>query len=117
MLYADFFTESIVKSLRETHRRRIVQQTHNTKHGITPEKAFSNIKTLEVVKTDDVLDQQFDLVTRGKVKRLKKMTKKEKEFVLEDLKKQMDIAIKERDFTQAAFLRDQIKELLGEEEI
>jgi len=42
------------------------------------------------------------------------MTKKEKDLISKDLKKQMDIAIKERRFEDAAIIRDQIKELEGE---
>jgi excinuclease ABC subunit B len=57
ILYSDNFTESIVKALRETYRRRGIQGTYNKKHNITPEKAESNVKGLEVVKTDEVLNQ------------------------------------------------------------
>jgi len=46
-----------VKALRETYRRRGIQDIYNKKHNITPEKAESNIKGLEVVKTDEVLSQ------------------------------------------------------------
>lgn len=57
VLYADKFTESMTKSLRETYRRRHIQQNFNKNHGITPQAATSNIKNLEAVKTDDVLNQ------------------------------------------------------------
>jgi len=39
------------------------------------------------------------------------MTKKEKEIILKDLKKQLDEAIHKREFEKAAVIRDQIKEL------
>ena len=39
------------------------------------------------------------------------MTKKEKEMISKDLKKQMNLAIKEWRFEDAAVIRDQIKEL------
>lgn len=111
VLYADHFTESMIKSMRETYRRRKTQDEFNKKHGITPSKATSNIKNLESVRTDQDLDQQFSALTRWKVKRLKRMTKKEKDLISKDLKKQMDLAIKERRFEDAAVIRDQIKEL------
>jgi len=57
ILYADNFTESIVKSLRETYRRRQIQQNYNKKHNIKPTKADSNVKNLETVKTDNDLVQ------------------------------------------------------------
>ena len=112
VLYADTFTESMVKSLRETYRRRGIQYRHNTVHGITPTTALSNVKWLEVVKTDEVLEQSFTGLSKGKVKRLKRMTKKEKEMILTDLKSQLDTAVANRDFETAAHVRDQIKGLI-----
>lgn len=111
VLYADQFTESMIKSLLETYCRRKIQDEFNKKHNITPKKATSNIKDLESVRTDQDLDQQFSAITKWKVKRLKRMTKKEKEMISKDLKKQMDLAIKEWRFEDAAVIRDQIKEL------
>lgn len=114
ILYADYFTESILKALRETYRRRSIQEKFNTEQGITPTAATSNVKDLEIVKTDEDLTQEFSSLTRGKVKRLKRMTKMEKNLILKDLRQQLDDAIKERKFEEAAVIRDQIKELEGE---
>jgi len=114
ILYSDNFTESMVKALRETYRRRGIQDSYNKQHNITPEKAESNIKWLEVVKTDDVLSQGFSSLTRGKVKKLKRMTKAEQEIILKDLKKQLDESITAWEFEQAAVIRDQIKEISWE---
>lgn len=113
VLYADSFTESLLKSLRETYRRREIQEKFNKQHHITPKAAQSNVKDLETVKTDDDL-QQFSSFTRGKLKRLKKMTKAEKNLITKDLKSQLDLAIKERRFEDAANIRDQIKEIEGD---
>lgn len=111
ILYADQRTESIIKALWETYRRRSVQMNFNKENGITPSVAISNIKDLDVVKTDDDLDQSYQLITRGKVKKLKRLTKKEKEIIMIDLKWQLDEAIAKREFERAAAIRDQIKEL------
>jgi excinuclease ABC subunit B len=113
-LYADSFTPSIVKALRETYRRRHHQEKHNIAHGITPEQAISNIKSLDTVRSDQNLVQDFNLTTRGKNKRLTRMTKKEKALVATDLKKQLDEAIAQWKFEDAAVLRDQLKDLVGE---
>lgn len=113
-LYADRFTPSIIKSLWETYRRRHIQEDYNTLHGITPSQAISNVKSLDVVKTDEDISQSFQLLTRGKVKRLKRMTKKEKDIVAKNLREQLDTAIAERRFEDAALVRDQLKELVGE---
>lgn len=111
VLYADDFTESLIKSLWETYRRRQIQDQHNKKHWIDPKQAFSNIKSLDVVKTDENLELKHPIVNKWKVKRLKRMTKKEKEIILADLKRQMDESIKNWEFEKAAVLRDQIKDL------
>lgn len=113
ILYADTITESLLKALRETYRRREIQQAFNQKHHITPQAVHSNVKELESVKTDDDL-QQFSTLSRGNVKRLKKMTKAEKNLITKDLKAQLDLAIKERRFEDAALIRDQIKEIEGD---
>lgn len=114
ILYADNFTESMLKALRETYRRRHIQETFNKLHKITPKIAVSNVKDLEIVKTDEDLAQQFSSLTRWKVKRLKKMTKAEKALITKDLKSQLDLAIKERRFEDAAIIRDQIKQIEGD---
>ena len=114
ILYADNFTESIVKSLRETYRRRRIQDTYNKKNHITPQAASSNVKELEAVKTDENLYQQFNSMVKGKFQKLKRMTKVEKSIILKDLKSQLDEAIKLREFEKAAVIRDQIKEIDGE---
>lgn len=113
ILYADQFTESMVKAMRETYRRREIQDRFNKEHWIIPQKASSNVKQLESVRTDMDLEQSFQAMTKWKTqdKKLKKMTKKEKDMISKDLKSQMDLAIKERRFENAAVLRDQIKEL------
>ena len=72
------------------------------------------MKSLETVKTDLSLDQDFGSLTRGKVKKLKRATKAEREIILKDLKLQLDDAIKAWEFEKAAVIRDQIKEIAGE---
>lgn len=114
VLYADVFTESMIKSMWETYRRRQIQQEHNHKYGILPSVALSNIKNLETVKTDLSLNQDFGSFTKWKVKKLKKATKAEREIILKDLRNQLDDAIKSREFEKAAKIRDQIKEISGE---
>lgn len=115
-LYADSMTWSMVKALRETYRRRHIQQTHNQEHGITPTIAESNVKSLDIVKTDEELakHKQFQLIRQWKVKKLKRMTKKEKAIIAKDLREQLESAIKEWRFEDAAVIRDQLKELEDE---
>lgn len=113
VLYADRFTGSLITSLYETYRRRNIQQKYNEKNDITPTRAVSNVKELEIVKTDEELKmhEDFKLVRSGKGKRLKRATKKEKELITTELRKSLDEAIKERRFEDAALIRDQLEEL------
>lgn len=112
VLYADNFTSSIIKALWETYRRRNIQINHNKKNNITPQKAISNIKDIEVVQTDETLDLTITKKISGR--RLKRITKKEKEIILKWLKEQLDWFIAEWKFEEAALIRDQIKELSDE---
>lgn len=116
VLYADRFTGSMMRSLHETYRRRTIQHNHNIKNNITPTMAQSNVKDLEVVKTDEELARmkEFQMIRNGKVKKLKRMTKKEKALIATDLRDQLESAIKEWRFEDAATIRDQLKELEGE---
>ncbi len=114
ILYADVFTESIIKALWENYRRRHIQEEYNQEHGIIPQKAVSQVKWLDVVKTDDDMTQSFDLLEKRFTKKLKKITKKEKDIILADLKQQLDQAIEEWRFEDAAMIRDQIKAITGE---
>lgn len=111
VLYGDNFTESMIKALYETYRRRSIQIQYNQKHKISPSKAISNIKAIESVKTDEALKQDFTWLQKGKRKKLKRMTKAEKSIILDELGKQLQIAIANREFEKAAVIRDQIKEM------
>ncbi len=104
----------MVKALWETYRRRKIQSEHNKTHNITPAKAQSNVKNIEAVKTDEDLSQSFQSINKGKNKKLKRMTIKEKNMITKDLRLQLEAAIKAREFEKAAVIRDQIKELEGD---
>jgi len=108
VLYADKITNAIYESVMETYRRRTIQEEYNKKHWITPQIAISNIKNLEAAKDDEI-----DIFAKKseKKKKLKKMTKKEKEFILANLQQQLKQAIDNWEFEKAAMLRDQIKEI------
>lgn len=111
VMYADYFTESMTLALWETYRRRHKQQAYNKEYWITPQVALSNIKDLDVVKDDKDRTQDFLLLKLKDTKKLKRMTKQEKDMILSDLKRQLDDAIAVWEFEKAALIRDQIKEL------
>ena len=108
-LYADKITNSMYKAILETYRRRTIQKKYNDKHDITPQIAISNIKNLQAAKEDDI--DIFTKKENEKKKKLKKITKKEKEIILRNLEEQLKIAIENWEFEKATELRDHIKEI------
>jgi len=109
VLYADKITNSMYKAILETYRRRIIQEEYNKKYNIKPQIAINNIKNLEAVK-DGWVYITYSLKQENK-KRLKRITKKEKQMILAHLQFQLKQAIENWEFEKAAQIRDQIKEI------
>ena len=102
IMYADTVTNSMEMAIEETERRRTIQQKYNAEHGIIP-------KTIEK-KVNDILE----ISTHNDDKKPKqKLTKAEREKLIEQLTKEMKAAVKLLEFEHAAYLRDKIKELRG----
>ena len=102
IMYADTVTNSMEKAITETERRRTIQQKYNEEHGIIPQ-------TIQK-KVNDVLE----ISTHNDDKKpKKKLTKAEREKLIEQLTKEMKAAVKLLEFEHAAYLRDKIKELRG----
>ena len=99
ILYANKMTKSIQSAIKETDRRRDIQLKFNLENEITPEGIKKDIKTAIVVDKKQELQK----------KKLESIMPEEKEFVIEELQKRMNEAVKNLDFEQAAELRDQIK--------
>lgn len=104
-MYADTVTPSMESAIRETTRRREIQQRYNKDHNITP-------KTIKK-KVADVLE----ISTRKEEKDFnsKKLTKGEKKKLIEQLTKEMKAAAKLLEFEHAAYIRDKINKLKGED--
>lgn len=98
ILYADNMTDSIKNAIKETDRRRGIQEKYNKENGIVPKTIIKEIKnTLEITKKAD--------------KSKKKLGKSEREKEIEKLKKMMREASANLDFESAIVLREQIKEI------
>ncbi len=101
IMYADSVTDSMQKTLVETNRRRALQQAYNEAHGIVP-------KTI-VKKVSEILE--ISTHSETEFKNAKKLTRAQKQQLIESLTKEMKAAARLLEFEHAAYLRDKIKKL------
>lgn len=103
IMYADSVTDSMANAIRETNRRREIQNKYNEEHGIVP-------KTI-VKKVSDVLE----ISSKGETteKKFGKLSKAEKQKLIDELTREMKDAAKILEFEHAAYLRDKIMKLQG----
>lgn len=103
VMYADHITDSMRKTIDETERRRAIQESYNTEHGITP-KGIS--KAVEKGLRPDLPEE----AKKAKLD-LKKIPKDEYGTLIKDLTSQMDLAAANLEFEKAAELRDIISDI------
>ena len=100
IMYADQVTPSMETAIRETQRRRDIQMRYNQEHGITPKTIVK--KVAEILEISSHKDDK---------KSGKRLTKLERQQLIEQLTKEMKAAAKLLEFEHAAYLRDRIKKL------
>lgn len=103
IMYADSVTPSMKNTITETNRRRSIQMEYNREHGIIP-------KTI-VKKVSDVLE--ISSHEESEFSDTKKLSKAQKQQLIESLTKEMKAAAKLLEFEHAAYLRDKINKLKG----
>jgi excinuclease ABC subunit B len=113
ILYGDKVTGSMQRTIDETNRRRILQQEHNRRHGITPETIRSSIKNAmetgyEQTEHGPLLQAAEEQPEFHSLRDLRKEIKR--------LEKQMMDKAKELAFEEAAELRDRLI-ILKEQEL
>ena len=102
VMYADVMTDSMMRAITETNRRRALQQEYNRVHGITPESVRNAIRdVLEITK-------QVESAAPGK------LNEDERAALLRQLEDEMLTAARDLEFEKAAKLRDQLLSLRGE---
>ncbi|TXL64993.1 excinuclease ABC subunit UvrB [Cerasibacillus terrae] len=111
IMYADKITDSMRVAIDETNRRREIQMEYNEKHGITPKTIKKEVR--DVIRATMVAEDE-EQTYEPKAKSFRKMPKKEKEKILQNMEKEMREAAKALDFERAAELRDIMFELKGE---
>ncbi|MDO4357170.1 MAG: excinuclease ABC subunit UvrB [Clostridia bacterium] len=106
IMYADNMTDSMMRAIQETNRRRAIQMAYNEQHGITPQSVRSAVRQLmEISRTPD---EDSGRVT---------MTDDEKQMAIEQIEDEMLAAAANLDFEKAAKLRDQMLALKGEKPV
>ena len=109
ILYADVMTRSMKNAIDETNRRREIQKKYNEENGIVPKTIIKGIRDLIDIGITSEKDEKPSKGAGRKSER--KMTRKEKDALIEKLTKEMKDAARRLEFEQAAFLRDKIKQL------
>ena len=102
IMYADNITGSMDRAIKETNRRRKIQNEYNIAHGITPKTIVKEISMPLAITASEEMKE----VNSGK------LSAAEKKSLIEKLTADMKKAAKELDFESAAVIRDKIKKLL-----
>ena len=100
IMYADTISESMEKAIKETERRRKIQEEYNKEHDITPKTIIKEIR--EVVTNQQ--EEQKEI----------KMSKQDKQNLIVKIEAEMKEAAKIMDFERAMELRDILFELKSE---
>lgn len=102
IMYADKITDSMNRAIKETERRRSIQDAYNKEHGITPHTIEKEIR--------EAISNTVETPKKSKVKR----DKSELLDMIEELEKSMKEAASNLDFERAMELRDALFELKSE---
>lgn len=109
IMYADKITDSMDRAIKETERRRAIQLAFNEEHGITPQTIRKKVH--DVIEATKVAEQKADYLTGAEAG---KMSKKDRQSLIDRLEKEMKEAAKSLQFERAAELRDALLELRAE---
>ncbi len=104
IFFADQVTNSMKRAIEETNRRRVLQESYNNLHGITPESIkkdisdiLSSVYEADYVTVPVAAETNAEYTTPGNLqKRIK------------SLRKEMLAAAKKLDFEKAARIRDEM---------
>ena len=102
IMYADRITKSMDVAIKETNRRREIQNKYNIEHNITPKSVKKDIR--EIIQATKVAEDNLDYKTED-------VEITDYESFIEDLKNEMLSAADSLDFERAASIRDEIKRL------
>lgn len=100
IMYADELTESMEKAIKETNRRRKIQEEYNKKNNITPQTIKKGVRdTIRATIIEDI-QSEYGIKEEESI-----------EDVINKLTEKMLKHAQNMEFEEAAILRDKIKEL------
>lgn len=100
IMYADELTDSMEKAIKETNRRRAIQEAYNKEHHIVPKTIKKSIRdSIKAIQTENI-GVEYKLEKEEDIK-----------DTISKLTDEMLEAASKMEFEQAAELRDKIKEL------
>ncbi len=111
-MYADRISDAMQQAIKETDRRRAIQNEHNQKHNITPYSIVKDVQALlvreKVAKSEeghlnaDLIKSKYNILIR-----------KERQQLIKELENAMLEHAKRWEFEQAAIVRDELEALKG----
>ena len=106
IMYADKITKSMQETIDLTKKRRSKQELYNLQNKITPKQIIKNVK--DTFEKEKITDNKSIIKIDDNSKVDLNITKAEKEKLIREIRKQMEVAAKELNFLEAARLRDLI---------
>ncbi|GFE71867.1 excinuclease ABC subunit UvrB [Chroococcus sp. FPU101] len=111
ILYADNLTDSMLKAIQETERRRAIQMEYNEEHQITPQPIDKKVESNSILAF-------LDISRRLNAQQLEEISEKVGEIplekipeLIEQLEAKMKDAAKKLEYEEAAKYRDRIQNL------
>jgi excinuclease ABC subunit B len=103
IMYADTTTKSMANAIKETQRRRQIQEAYNKEHGITPQGIRKAIR--------DITERVRAVAERRTPYVATPVDKEDMTRLIKELEAQMRTSARNLEFERAALLRDRIIEL------
>ena len=110
VMYADHMSPAMESSVKETARRRQIQEAYNKEHGITPttiKKAVEDILEHEQKDARDEATMDLEVLKNG----VNLFRAADRKKLIKRLKQEMEACAERMEYEQAAVYRDQIKEI------
>lgn len=102
IMYADKMTGSMERAIKETNRRREIQDKYNKEYNITPTSIIKGVR--DIIEATKAAESEEKYTAKGT-----KITDMAAYII--ELEKEMRIAAENLEFEKAARIRDEIKEL------